>query len=592
MGPNTWAVNSASETVVIFVHGILSSSRECWQNRATKTSWPEIVRADTAFDDASVFMADYPTGLDVGEFDVYDAADELIVRLRNGADRFSPLQKRKLLFVCHSQGGLVVRQMLVSHHAEFAAKRIGLVLCGSPSLGSVWATFASPAAWLLNLRQAINLAANSSTLKALDRDFQRLRDDGRIPELFGISLLETRGFAGMPKIVSGASGSRHFSDWKSIPKSNHQQIVKPDGPDHASHLHLRDFSQRCGFIPPRQVLPSVDPTKSEYSRGTLIRKYPLLAGLVKEAEGPGIANATLAAVLASRIPATDLAQICADLACKTDGQVRFGIACLALKLADKHNVAKDVVEFCLAGNNLEKLWRESLASEMALMQSEAAISWCHRLLTSQVRDDLRYYYFLERHLNYISKTHCDEMVAYLLLPYRGPAHHLVESFLKAIPTLSDPEPLLIRWKDWIRDGFFDPQDLRPGEGESGRLLYGILNEVIARNIAVLMPLVRATEMRLHLELKSSNPRVGLYHLVCMILARYRRLNHIAEDVLTRVYADQMSNEQRRLFSAISDALNCLPGDHDGWNSPQFRSLWRPITMMDGFTAIYHEPVCF
>jgi hypothetical protein len=48
------------------------------------------------------------------------------------------LKNQRLIFVCHSMGGIVVRQYLVTRALDFIEAQIhrGLFLVGSPSLGS------------------------------------------------------------------------------------------------------------------------------------------------------------------------------------------------------------------------------------------------------------------------------------------------------------------------------------------------------------------------------------------------------------------------------------------------------------------------
>lgn len=242
-----WIEFNYSPTVFVFVHGILSKSETCWRNLDNRAFWPELVLQDPEFRRPSIFLAGYPADMASGNYTVYDAAEELAARLRARTDNHSPLRKPRILFVCHSQGGLVVRQMLVACSSEFRSKKVGLLLCGSPGWGSVFGTILRPIAFLLGFRQAQALAWGSESLVTLERDFLRIVRKKEIPDLHGKSLVETKGVWGLPKIVSGASAARYFPDWSKIPKTNHFQIVKPDGPGHLSHVYLRDFTINSGF---------------------------------------------------------------------------------------------------------------------------------------------------------------------------------------------------------------------------------------------------------------------------------------------------------------------------------------------------------
>jgi pimeloyl-ACP methyl ester carboxylesterase len=97
----------------VFVHGIFSDSRSCWlykspQRPAKDQYWPEIVRYDSRFDHPSIFLGGFYTALDSGPYGIPQAASELVEGLKlNGV-----LDKKHIIFVAHSTGGIVTRYML------------------------------------------------------------------------------------------------------------------------------------------------------------------------------------------------------------------------------------------------------------------------------------------------------------------------------------------------------------------------------------------------------------------------------------------------------------------------------------------------
>jgi hypothetical protein len=97
------------------------------------------------------------------------------------------------------------------------------------------------------MRQVAGMAYAASGLADLDRRFLRLKDAEKGWKLMGMSLVETRGYLGLPKIVQAESATRYFSIWHRIPKANHSQVVKPDMDTHLSHVYLRDFALEFGF---------------------------------------------------------------------------------------------------------------------------------------------------------------------------------------------------------------------------------------------------------------------------------------------------------------------------------------------------------
>jgi pimeloyl-ACP methyl ester carboxylesterase len=242
---NTWLKITDSPTAIVFVHGILSDS-DCWKNKKFGTYWPNMVAEDQAFGNISVFLSGYTANLGAGLYDTFDAAEEVMVHLRTSQP--SVLSKSNLLFICHSQGGIVVRQMLCSKWQDFAQKKVGIVLCGSPSWGSIWASIFVPITLLIKFRQGSALKWGGATLVTLDRQFLDLIDAKRIADLSGMSLVETKGPFLLPPIVSDASATRYFPTWKRIPNARHGDIIRPHSLQDLSHKFLTDFARSKGFL--------------------------------------------------------------------------------------------------------------------------------------------------------------------------------------------------------------------------------------------------------------------------------------------------------------------------------------------------------
>jgi len=209
-----------------------------------------MVRDDSQFQNPAIFVAGYEASLGAGLYDVRAAADEILANLRTPTEPPAPLAKDRIVFVCHSQGGIVVRQMLCAHFEDFKEKHIGVVLCGSPSWGSFYAKFLAPLILLLRFRQASALSWGSSTLRNLDRDFLELLERKRIPHLNGLCLAESKGrLLGIPipKFVAEPSATRYFK-WQPIAKATHGSLVKPPDKTYGSHVLLRDFAHTKRFL--------------------------------------------------------------------------------------------------------------------------------------------------------------------------------------------------------------------------------------------------------------------------------------------------------------------------------------------------------
>lgn len=263
---NTWYRTTSSRTVVVFLHGLNSNTMECWRHAKTRTFWPDLIAADPLFENPSIFLAGYDTGFGAGRFDVPDATKSVFAALTTPP---SPAQRTaldhdRLLFVCHSQGGIIARRMLTRRADDFRNKLIGLALFGSPSWGSRYANVLFPVMKLLGHRQAQQLRRDDPALVDLDSDFQELLDSKKL-NIVGHAWVETRGFIrGMMRVVREESATRYFP-WQRIPRVSHTAIVKPDSNSHASHVALRAFALAKGFCTRRQLREAVQKVQTAMS---------------------------------------------------------------------------------------------------------------------------------------------------------------------------------------------------------------------------------------------------------------------------------------------------------------------------------------
>ena len=122
---------------VVFVHGVLSSGETCWRNE-NGTYWPELLKREPALKAWGIYVYSYKTGIFSGTYSLNDVVDDL-------KERFFSLDQvadsRRVVFVCHSLGGIVVRKFLVERVNDLIDRNIevGIFLIASPSLGSSYA---------------------------------------------------------------------------------------------------------------------------------------------------------------------------------------------------------------------------------------------------------------------------------------------------------------------------------------------------------------------------------------------------------------------------------------------------------------------
>jgi hypothetical protein len=131
---------STAETrsrAVVFVHGIYGSGQDTWKSEDGKAYWPDLIRTDSQFRDADVVVKSYLTPFTGNHNSVQMISASLG---RDLADVFAT--HKEIIFLCHSLGGLIVKQLLVDNPG-YAQKVPFIVFYATPGTGSFVARFAS-----------------------------------------------------------------------------------------------------------------------------------------------------------------------------------------------------------------------------------------------------------------------------------------------------------------------------------------------------------------------------------------------------------------------------------------------------------------
>jgi hypothetical protein len=256
-----WIRKPGGDAAVVFVHGILSSGETCWRND-NGAFWPELLKNQTAADGWGIYVYSYETGIFSGTYSLNDAVDDL-------KERFLTLDKiadcRRIVFVCHSMGGIVVRKFLVERVNDLLDRdiEIGLFLVASPSLGSSYANWLSPLAKVLGHSQAdaLRFSQHNAWLNGLDKEFQNLKESGRL-KLTGKELVEDKFvvLSGLwrRQVVEPFAGARYFGEPYKVPGSDHFSIAKPADAQAVQHRLLRAFLENlAGSLEPSSPVPVV-----------------------------------------------------------------------------------------------------------------------------------------------------------------------------------------------------------------------------------------------------------------------------------------------------------------------------------------------
>jgi pimeloyl-ACP methyl ester carboxylesterase len=248
---NSWRVYRETDSVIVFVHGVLSNSDACWRNEKARSYWPDLVLKDRLFDDSSVYLGGYYTAFDSTVFTIADCARELLSALIAADQHPAVIEAQRIVFVCHSLGGIVTRYMLERWRERFRQKKIALLLIASPSIGAKYANRLENLLAVLQHETGRQLGWKSPDLVDLDRRFRDLMEQNLIPDLMGRELCEHRFpiyrrwlapiLNRFPPVVELDSAGRYFGDARRLPDTNHSSAVKPDSDKHCAHVQLREF---------------------------------------------------------------------------------------------------------------------------------------------------------------------------------------------------------------------------------------------------------------------------------------------------------------------------------------------------------------
>ena len=239
-----WLRKPTDAASVVFVHGILSSGETCWRH-PNGTYWPELLEQEPTLTSLGIYVYTYQTAFNSGSYSLSNVVDDL-------KERFFKLDgiadSHKIVFICHSMGGIVVRKLIVEREADFLHKQIelGLYLVASPSLGSDYAKWLEPIARFAGHEQAkaLKFSQNNQWLNDLDSAFINLKESNRL-KISGKELLEDK-FVTLKsfwrkQVVEPFSGARYFGESFKIADSDHFSIAKPLNNLSDQHRLLKAF---------------------------------------------------------------------------------------------------------------------------------------------------------------------------------------------------------------------------------------------------------------------------------------------------------------------------------------------------------------
>jgi pimeloyl-ACP methyl ester carboxylesterase len=166
------ASSPRNEIAVVFVHGFTGDVVKTWRRI------PEFLQADRRLNEWDLLGVGYQSNrrFDLTGLWSSDARLEEIANMLHARPEFS--RYKRLAFIAHSMGGLVVQQALVSYE-DLRNRTSHVVLFGTPSGGLKKARFAS--FWK---RQIQNMEADGPFIKALREKWTSLKLDSASPFAF------------------------------------------------------------------------------------------------------------------------------------------------------------------------------------------------------------------------------------------------------------------------------------------------------------------------------------------------------------------------------------------------------------------------
>lgn len=247
---------------VIFIHGLDGDHRLTWESEnEPKFYFP--LELSKEFEDVGFWSVDYAAS----SSDWYGNSMPIELRATGLLDylRQKGIGSKPVLFVTHSLGGLVTKQMVVNAYAmknkdwEDLKKSIkGVAFLATPHEGS------SLPGVLERLTQVLPglKAYRSSKLTAqLKRDLPMLRQLGDMykqnakDNIKTLALFENEGIVGSVTVVGPGSADPGMTDVisKAI-DANHTTICKPSSVDDAVYMYVKDFIQTT-LLPAPTAIP-------------------------------------------------------------------------------------------------------------------------------------------------------------------------------------------------------------------------------------------------------------------------------------------------------------------------------------------------
>jgi len=239
---------------VMFIHGLGGDANNTWLERGSKKqAWPLWLLEDN--DDINIWSIEYSAPkfkFNDDGMGIEDLATNIFERILTTKE----LQDGEIIFICHSLGGLITKQILrIANEQttrpsaqEFLGRVSGIAFLATPHLGSDIASLGNQLIPRLILRSlalmkpsiaAAALSRNDSNLRALNTWYREWASNSPIGHLV---LTETEKLYGIVGVVKPDSADPGLVGARPIPiAANHENICKPVDRDDDIFIQVKGF---------------------------------------------------------------------------------------------------------------------------------------------------------------------------------------------------------------------------------------------------------------------------------------------------------------------------------------------------------------
>lgn len=232
-----------SDTVVIFVHGILGDA-DTWSHKPRWYSqevirWNDLISSDQSLENPDTFIFEYDTKRN----SLYSISD-FATQLKNAIINNNLDSYRSIVFLAHSMGGLVVKDLLTRSSeipTEIREKTRFVHFFATPSSGASIAELASYVAENLHLAQMLPISEDFNSVDIQNSFLQRIIEEwapisSNIPSYCAYEKEKTYGAVAVVQFESASHGCNRRIEGI---QADHINIVKPVDRDYPSYTAFK-----------------------------------------------------------------------------------------------------------------------------------------------------------------------------------------------------------------------------------------------------------------------------------------------------------------------------------------------------------------